>query len=215
MPSTVDFLNGVFKTESEQFEVTRQRWRLSWVSSANLWKPHLCLHITCDTVCVYRVNKTGPSTYPRGTPYSSRAGLDGRPFMTTDWNLSLKYESNHMSAIPHTSKVVSSLRKRIEWSSVSNAADRSSSVSTDTCPPSAWSNRALVTSKTAVSVLWYFRYADWFSPTRLFSFRWVWSCDRIFDRKGNIWYWSVISQDVLIKALLFEKRSHQCLSELM
>ena len=61
---------------------------LSWVSSSNLWKPHLCLHITCDTGCVYRVNRTGQSTDSRGTPYCSRAGLNWMPFMTTDWNIS-------------------------------------------------------------------------------------------------------------------------------
>ena len=161
----------------------------SWVSSFNLWKPHLCLHITRDTGCVYRVNRTEPSTDPWGTPYRSRAGLDGRPFTTTDWNLSLTYESNHhLSAISQIPKVVSNLRKRIEWSI--NCCRQ-----IEQCKYRHLSPISLVKQGTGdfqknslgALVLSVYRLVSSRRPYFFFS-RWVWSCDksslsRIFDRK--------------------------------
>ena len=60
---------------------------------------------------------------------------------------------------------------RMLWSSVSNAADRSSKVRMETRPSSALPRRLFVTSRRAVSVLWCARYADWKVSERLLANR--------------------------------------------
>ena len=79
---------------------------------------------------VYRVNRTGPSTDPQGMPCWNRILLELKPFMTTDWSLSLVYKLNYLSAGQKKKKK----KKKelslvcIKWSSVSNAANRSNSI---------------------------------------------------------------------------------------
>ena len=51
---------------------------------------------------VYSENKRGPSTEPWGTPYMSFENLDRLEPTFTAWNLSIKYEVNHLSAVPQT-----------------------------------------------------------------------------------------------------------------
>ena len=62
--------------------------------------------------------------------------------------------------------------RRMLWSNVSNAADRSSKVRMETRPSSALPRRRFVTSRRAVSVLWCARYADWKISERLLANRW-------------------------------------------
>ena len=71
-----------------------------------------------------------------------------------------RYERNHIKAVPRRPNWRSSRSNSSSWSTVSNAAVRSSTQSDDTCPLSAASSRSLSTLVAAVSVLWYFRYAD-------------------------------------------------------
>ena len=63
-------------------------------------------------------------------------------------------------AVPEIPNVVSSLCNNMGWSSVSNAALRSSKASTETSPSSAFLRRPSTTLSRAVSVLWFFLYAD-------------------------------------------------------
>ena len=63
------------------------------------------------------------------------------------------YDLNHASAVPSTSKYDCSRAKRISWSVVSKAADRSSNVTTEIFPSFIWASRSLVTRVRAVPVL--------------------------------------------------------------
>ena len=86
--------------------------------------------------------------------------------------------------------VVSSLCNNMGWSSVSNAALRSSKASTETSLSSAFLRRPSTTLSRAVSVLWFFLYADCLILSRSFSDRCFCSCvkttfSRILEMKGK------------------------------
>ena len=53
-----------------------------------------------STSHLYIVYALGPMTYPCGTPWLSGTGSDFTPRITTDWVLSLKYDSNHLCSFP-------------------------------------------------------------------------------------------------------------------
>ena len=57
----------------------------SSVSSAYLWKTQPWLEITSERGCEYKVNRTGPSTEPWGTPHANGEGEDTSPSTITDW----------------------------------------------------------------------------------------------------------------------------------
>ena len=57
----------------------------SSVSSAYLWKTQPWLEITSERGCEYKVNRTGPSTEPCGTPHANGEGEDISPSTMTDW----------------------------------------------------------------------------------------------------------------------------------
>ena len=67
----------------------------------------------------YRTKRTGPSTEPWGAPYMSCDGDEDELLTEVDWYLSERYEWNHWSAVDWMPK------KRIWWSIVSKAAERS------------------------------------------------------------------------------------------
>ena len=70
------------------------------------------------------------------------------------------YDRNHWSTIPRRPNCRSRRSVSRSWSTVSNAAVKSSKHSADTCPLSAASNKSLYIFVTAVSVLKNWRYAD-------------------------------------------------------
>ena len=51
---------------------------------------------------VYSENKRWPRAEPWGTPYINLENLDNLDPTFTAWNLSVKYEENHLSAVPQT-----------------------------------------------------------------------------------------------------------------
>ena len=128
--------------------------------------------MTSGRGCEYRVNSTGPMTYPWGTPKTRGIGVDIKPSTTTDCVLSFRYDSNQDSATPEIPKVLSSRLNRMARSRVSKAALRSNSASIDTSFWSDFVRRPSSTLKTAVSVLWYFLYADCRISSKLFAHRW-------------------------------------------
>ena len=86
--------------------------------------------------------------------------------------------------------VVSGLCNNMGWSSVSNAALRSSKASTETSLSSAFLRRLSTMLSSAVSVLWFFLYADCLISSRLFSDKRFCSCvkttfSRILEMKGR------------------------------
>ena len=68
------------------------------------------------------------------------------------WHLPVIYDSNKLSAFPVTPNQLSSLLRRIVWSIVSKAAERSSNVSTVTLPASIDDRISLWIFSRAVSV---------------------------------------------------------------
>ena len=74
---------------------------------------------------VYRTKIMGPSTGPWGTPYMSCDGDEDELLNEVDWYLSEKYEWNHWSAVDWMPKTEFRRERRIWWSIVSKAAERS------------------------------------------------------------------------------------------
>ena len=126
------------------------------VSSAYLWKEQLCRLMTSERDWEYNVNKTGPNTEPWGTPYKSGRGFEVDPLTMTDWNRWETYEQNHLRTLPLIPKVISRRLRRIEWSSVSNAALRSRRATSETNFSSEFVSKLSMTLSTAVSTLWPF-----------------------------------------------------------
>ena len=85
---------------------------------------------------VYIENNIGPNTEPCGTPYLILTGSDVTPSITIHCNLSFRYEQNQPSDL--SDKPMFDLRrsKRMSWSMVSNAADKSSSTRNTPLPSS-------------------------------------------------------------------------------
>ena len=155
---------------------TEQKWNRRVVHCQRfLCHQHTCDSHSCDIIWHQTgVVSTGwivtsPKTDPRGTPKTKSIGVDFKPSTITDCVLSLWYDSNQDSATPKIPKVLSSRLNRMAWSRVSKAA---LSASTDTSSWSDFVRRPSSTLKTAVSVLWYFLYADCRISSKLFAQRW-------------------------------------------
>ena len=78
---------------------------------------------------MYSVNRMGPRTEPCGIPDLNGMGADLQPSdrvfpMTTDWVLLVRYEQNHSSDLLDTAKCCWSHWRSVEWSMVSNTAER-------------------------------------------------------------------------------------------
>ncbi len=78
---------------------------------------------------VYMVNKIGPKMLPWGTPYGSDDGAELNELMETVNVRLLRYDCISCSAVPVMPKWCCRVWKRIVWSIVSNAADKSRSIS--------------------------------------------------------------------------------------
>ena len=154
---------------------TEQKWNRRVVHCQRfLCHQHTCDSHSCDIIWHQTgVVSTGwivtsPKTDPRGTPKTKSIGVDFKPSTITDCVLSLWYDSNQDSATPEIPKVLSSRLNRMAWSRVSKAA---LSARTDTSSWSDFVRRPSSTLKTAVSVLWYFLYADCLISNKLFAHR--------------------------------------------
>ena len=123
-----------------------------WVLSAYSWCDTGWLPITHERGWVYRMKRIGPRTEPRGTPQRMTVGEDSLPSIDTVCVLPERYDLNHARAVPWKPKVCSKRWSSISWSTVSNAADRSRKVSTETLPVSSAVKRPLATFKRPVLV---------------------------------------------------------------
>ena len=97
----------------------------SCVSSAKSWWFTEWLAMISERGVVYRTKRMGPSTEPWGTPYMSCDGDEDELLTEVDWYLSEKYEWNHWSAVDWMPKTEFRRERRIWWSRVSKAAERS------------------------------------------------------------------------------------------
>jgi len=84
---------------------------------------------------VYSRNRIGPRTDPWGTPQRTSVGTDLNAPQRTKCVRRSTYELNHFNTQPRRPYDVSRRRSKIPWSTVSNAAERSSSVSIARSPP--------------------------------------------------------------------------------
>ena len=121
------------------------------------------------------MNSNGPRTDPWGMPYGTWQLDDCLSRIRRDWCLSDRYEMNQFNALPLTPYDRLSRRKRILWSTASNAAVISRMASTDWLSEleSSALMRLEYTFNSAVSVEWPCLYADWFGGSR----EWVSTCD--------------------------------------
>jgi hypothetical protein len=125
-----------------------------------VWHSRPCRRIRSPNGFVYIVYSLGPSTEPCGTPNYSGLLLDSLPLIDTDWYRPCKYEENQFKQILWYDKlysavlVVLSRSKRIAWSMVSNAAERSNITRIPTLPESRALKMSNLTRIRAVSVEW-------------------------------------------------------------
>ena len=82
---------------------------------------------------VYKRYRMGPRTEPWGTPHKRESLSDSDTSIWTNWERSVKYDVNQSSALPLIPKSVDNRWSKIPRSTVSNAADRSSSRRTTHC----------------------------------------------------------------------------------
>ena len=81
---------------------------------------------------VQRVKRTGPRTEPWGTPQESLTGSDCTLLTDTFWNRSYRYDLNQAKAVLWIPNVYSRRVRRMVWSIMSEAAERSRSVRSET-----------------------------------------------------------------------------------
>ena len=100
------------------------------------------------------MNRICPRTEPCGTPKDTRRGVVESSFNCTDWVRSWRYDSKDRNYIPVIPNVKAIRRRRISWSTVSNAALRSNSDTSANCLFSIPSTTSENTLSTAVPVGW-------------------------------------------------------------
>ena len=146
------------------------------VSSAYRWYSKPYFLVRSPSGVIYAVKSNGPRTDPWGTPNGTAVGDELSLPIRTNCFLLAKYDLSHSSAATVTPNLCLSLLNRMPWSIVSNAAVKSSSTSTTTQPLSTADKMSLWTLNKAVSVEWFFRYADYICSCKLFSRMWEVSC---------------------------------------
>ncbi len=128
---------------------------------------------------------------PWGTPQESGAADEENSPRWTEKLLSVRYDWNHLRAMPLIPTHSSSLDKRIEWLTISKAEVKSKRTKTAELPESTAKRRSLETLKRAVSVLWRGLKPDWNFSKILNSSRndlsWLkTTLSNIFDKKGSL-----------------------------
>ena len=85
------------------------------------------------------------------------------------------FELSHFSAVPLMLSFVCNLCKRMSWSIVLKAADRSSIVRMASHRLSSEHMTSLCTRKIAISTMWPTGYTDWYLEYKLLSNKYLWS----------------------------------------
>ena len=171
-------------------------WSFHWEerisgASAKSWGFTEWFAMISERGVVYRTKKMGPSTEPWGTPYMSCDGDEDELLTEVNWYLSERYEWNHWSAVDWMPKTEFRRERRIWWSRVSKAAERSNKRRTKMLSLSGAERISFTIRNKTVSVLCPVRQADWKGLLRLFSWRWersLWrtAFSRILDRSGRL-----------------------------
>jgi len=139
---SIRWRNVVVSTDVGQHEPT------ICVSSANRCGCRPCCCMSAIRSAAYIMNRIGPRTDPCGTPlWTSVVSEQRQPYRK--WCDRNPFSANPL--IPYDTRI---RRRRISWSTVSNAAERSSSVSATRSPLSSADSISDVTLSNAVSVEW-------------------------------------------------------------
>ena len=125
----------------------------SWVSSAKSWWLTKWLVVMSESGVAYKTNSTGPSTEPCRTPNIKGEGEEAELWRTMDWFLCSRYDWNHWTVVERMPKTVLRRERRIWWSIVLKAAERSSNSRTELLSSSIAVSRSLKTCRRVVSVL--------------------------------------------------------------
>ena len=120
----------------------------------------------------YKLNRTGPNTEPCGTPNLITMVSDVVFPSLILWVLPIKKLLNHDKTVPLNPISFSRIPSKMWWSTVSNAAERSSNITIVAVFSSVAISRSLTIFISRVSVLWCFLYANWSAQLRLFLARW-------------------------------------------
>ena len=124
----------------------------SWVLYGKIWWLTEWFAMMSDSGVVYK-NSTGLSPEPYGTP-NMRGEVEKEELLTTThWFMSRRYDRNHWRAVERMPKAVLRRERRIWWSIVLNAAERSSKSKTKILASSIAFKKSFTTRRSAVSVL--------------------------------------------------------------
>ena len=113
----------------------------------------------------------GPRTNPWGTPQVTVCGFDLEWPREVYYVRFVRYDLNQLRAVSLSPVVRWRQFKRIPWSTVSNAAERSRRMRREGEPASDDMRRLFVTLTREVSVLWAERKPDWNLSKRLLCLR--------------------------------------------
>ena len=94
----------------------------------------------------------GPKTDPCGTSQDTDAGTDVCEWTETDWIRPERYDENQSRTVPERPKSCFNLWRRMLWSIVSKAADRSNEARREMFPSSKERRRSLTIFRRAVYV---------------------------------------------------------------
>ena len=143
---------------------------------------------------------------PWGTPHLSTTGDENWFAKKTRKDRFSRYEGSHSIVRPIKLNIFSNRSSRIQWWTVSNATDRSIRHKAMTCPES----MVMLMFRSAVSVLWWRRYADWVRGMVSMASRWAtirpWTTfSRIFDKNDRFdtclkFFKSLISSPVFFRS---------------
>ena len=150
------FMSSVHALSSLVMLVTSLRGADFWscVSSANSWWFTEWLAMIPERGEEDRMKRMDPSTEPWGTPYMSCDGGKDEVLTEVDWYLSERYDWNHWSAADRMSKTEFRWKRRIWWSVVSKAAERSNKRRTEILSLSRTERILFTTRNKMVSVLY-------------------------------------------------------------
>src|SRR6218665_29549 len=137
----------------------------SRLADSFVWRGACTLITTCVSIilsksAVYSTKRRGPSTDPCGTPEVTSLGDVSSPDRWTDCVRPFMCDSSQLSALSLIPKESDSRCIRMSWSTVSNAADISSSDRSASWPESMALTTSEKTLRSAVSVEWPRLYAD-------------------------------------------------------
>ena len=188
--------------------VTSLRGADSWncVSSAKNWWFTEWLAIISERGVVYRSKRTGPSSEPWGTPNMS-CDVDEDELLTeVNWYLFETYDWNHWSAVDWMPKTEFTRERRIWWSVVLKAAERSNTRRREMLSLSRTSRISFTIRNKTVSVLCPARQADWKGLLKLFSWKFVENdLFKDFGQKWELRYGAVVFQKIFVKWWHFQQ----------